>query len=208
MPIKDTETLSAMKAALLASSPKYGKRNLVIFLFGTNTGLRCGDILQLRMRDIVSPEGSIYNKILLLEEKTGKRRTLFINDTLREALSEYVQDFKRIDPDAPLFPSRKTGERREESVKDNTDCLSVKSYWRILKEAGETLRLAHIGTHTMRKTFGYAVYAQYAGKLVQGKYSAIDVVQKVFNHSSSNVTMRYIGLDEELMENVYTSISL
>ena len=45
-----------------------------------------------------------------------------------------------------------------------------------------------IGTHTMRKTFGYHHYK---------KFKDIVLLQKMFNHSNSSITLRYIGIDEE-----------
>ena len=42
-----------------------------------------------------------------------------------------------------------------------------------------------IGTHTLRKTFGYHAY--------NNGYD-ITLIQKLFNHSSQSVTLRYIGI--------------
>ena len=63
-------------------------------------------------------------------------------------------------------------------------------------EAGIT---AKIGTHTLRKTFGYHAY--------NNGYD-ITLIQKLFNHSSPSVTLRYIGITQEELDDVYLSLDL
>lgn len=201
--VKDEATLNRIKECLLRSSDKYGYRNFVIFLLGINTGLRCGDLLQIRMQDILTENRELKNKITLLEEKTLKRRTIFLNDYVVQAIRDYIGSLDSYTMYSPLFPSRKKIQKTTNGVKDNTGCLSRKSYGRILKEIGDTLEIEHLCTHSMRKSFGYAVYKKFSGQLIQGTYSAIDILQKSFNHSSSSTTMRYIGLEEEVMQDVY-----
>ena len=56
-----------------------------------------------------------------------------------------------------------------------------------------------IGMHTLRKTFGYWAYKQ-----------GIDIIllMKIFNHSSPSITLRYIGITQEDINNVYISLNL
>ena len=57
----------------------------------------------------------------------------------------------------------------------------------------------NIGTHTLRKTFGYHAY--------NNGYD-ITLIQKLFNHSSPAVTLRYIGITQDEMDDVYLSLDL
>jgi len=57
----------------------------------------------------------------------------------------------------------------------------------------------HIGTHTLRKTFGYQARKQ---------GTPIELLQKVFNHSSPAVTMRYIGITQDEIDEVYSFVNL
>ena len=56
-----------------------------------------------------------------------------------------------------------------------------------------------IGTHTLRKTFGYHTY--------NNGYD-ITLIQKLFNHSSPSVTLRYIGITQDELDDVYLSLDL
>ena len=57
----------------------------------------------------------------------------------------------------------------------------------------------NIGTHTLRKTFGYHHYR---------KFKDIVVLQKIFNHYSPQVTLRYIGIDQDIIDNSYNNFIL
>ena len=65
---------------------------------------------------------------------------------------------------------------------------------------GKSVGLANIGTHSLRKTFGYHAFKQTGGNL--------PLVQKLLNHSSSGETLRYIGIDREQMDSVFLTINL
>lgn len=71
--------------------------------------------------------------------------------------------------------------------------LSRTYAWRILHEAGKQFGIDSLGTHSMRKTFGYHFY-------LQTQDTAI--LQKIFNHSSESITLRYIGIDQKRVEDV------
>lgn len=60
--------------------------------------------------------------------------------------------------------------------------------YRVLQKAAEVLGRGDIGTHTMRKTFGYFYYR---------KTKDLVFLQEIFNHSAPIITKRYIGLIQE-----------
>lgn len=206
--IKDADVLASIKEKL-SSTGKYGKRNFSIFLFALNTGLRMGDVLTLRMSDIYDFEAKkVKTKIHIFEEKTDKRKTLYLNSALEDALNSYVREKGSFEPSSPLFPSRKKGSHTKERDKDDTGCLNVKSYWEILHGIAKELGVEHLSCHSTRKTYAWTVYQHYKGQLVDGQFSALDIVQKQLNHSSSNVTLRYIGIDDDVSEAIARDISL
>lgn len=49
-------------------------------------------------------------------------------------------------------------------------------------------RIDNLGTHTMRKTFGYRFYKQTGDNVP---------LQQIFNHSSTKITIGYIGIDQD-----------
>ena len=70
--------------------------------------------------------------------------------------------------------------------------------YRVLNRAGRMVGVSEVGTHTMRKTFGYWHYKQ---------YHDIALLQEIFNHSAPSITLRYIGIrdedKDESMKNFY-----
>ncbi|MFC0416388.1 tyrosine-type recombinase/integrase [Cytobacillus solani] len=71
--------------------------------------------------------------------------------------------------------------------------------WKILNAAAQEVGISEIGTHTLRKTFGYHFYQ---------KYKDVAVLQQIFNHSSPAVTMRYIGINQDIMDEAVDGFSL
>ena len=70
----------------------------------------------------------------------------------------------------------------------------------ILKTAAEEIGWqGHIGTHTLRKTFGYHHYK---------KFKDVAMLQKIFNHSSPVITLRYIGIDQDIIDRSYNNFVL
>lgn len=69
----------------------------------------------------------------------------------------------------------------------------------ILNEAGKKCNLEEIGTHTLRKTFGYWFYQQ---------THDVAILQELFNHSSPSITLRYIGINQDTLDNAYDNFSL
>jgi integrase len=155
---------------------------------GINTALRIGDLLSLSLGDVLDERGKILDAIEMKEQKTGKMKKFPLNKSIKDALLGYLKAREGADQSEPLFPSRKGG------------ALSRWQARRILSSAGNAVGVSRIGTHSLRKTFGYHVYQKTGGNL--------GLVQKLLNHSSSADTLRYIGIDREQMDNTYLDLNL
>lgn len=175
-PIRDMEKVYEMKNELL----KTGYRNYMIFNMGINTGLRISDLLNLKVEDVKNK-----THIILKEQKTGKVKRILVNGNLKMDIDKYI--YKMRDTEY-LFQSQKG---------ENTPITRVQAY-RILNSVAEKVGVAEIGTHTMRKTFGYFHYKQ---------YKDVAILQDIFNHSSPSITLRYIGINDDIkdktIENFY-----
>ena len=172
-PIKDKEKLNQVIDNL------GGIRNKMLFRLGLNTGLRISDILDLKVSDI-------KRTIELTEQKTGKIKRFQLSDSFYDELIQYIKSYCRGEW---LFPS-KTGEP-----------LSYAQAYKIIKTAGRKAGVDDIGTHTMRKTFGY--YAYNVLKV------PIAYIMEALNHSSESHTLRYIGITEDVMnDTVYGKMVL
>jgi integrase len=155
-------------------------RDLLFFTIGTNCGLRISDILALNVEDV---RGKNY--IQLTEKKTGKFKKFPINSKLKPMFDKFTKDR---DGDEPLF-----------ITKFQNRLSRVTAYYTI-REACENANLEeNFGTHTMRKTFGYHHYK---------KYKDMVMLQKIFNHSSPMVTLRYIGIEQDQIDESYTNFIL
>lgn len=86
-----------------------------------------------------------------------------------------------------LFPSRKGDSH-----------ITTTQAYRIIAKAGDMIGNHSIGTHTMRKTFGYTYYQA---------TKDVATLMEIFNHSSQKSTLRYIVITEKTIENSIKSIS-
>jgi len=145
-------------------------RNYILFLLGIYTGLRISDILSLRVKDVHRKKC-----ISIRERKTGKQQLLEINPVLRKELDRYCQD-KHIKE--YLIKSR-------EGV--NKPLGRVQAY-NILRSVADVFNINNMGCHTLRKTFGYHFYKQ---------TNDIVTLQHIFNHDHPSVTLKYIGIKQE-----------
>lgn len=170
-PIRALETIERMKNELL----KNGTRDYLLFVFGINTGLRIGDILALQVKDVRN-----QTHLVLREEKTGKLKRHFLNEQLKQDIDNYIQG---MDDEEYLFQSRKG---------ENQPISRVQAY-RILKGAADKVGIENIGTHTLRKTYGYHQYK---------RNRDIVKLQHLFNHSSPSETLRYIGIQQDDLDDM------
>ena len=153
---------------------KSSLRNYMLFVVGINTCLRISDILKLKVEDIKHT-----SHIEIREGKTNKGKRFFINSELRKELDRYI---KNMNDHEYLFQSR-NGINKP---------LSRSQTYRILSEAGENVGLEKIGCHSTRKTFGYHHYQQ---------HKDVALLQELFNHSAPSITLDYIGVNQDVIDN-------
>jgi integrase len=175
-PIRDIEKIAAMKAELL----KTGRRNWFLFVLGINTGLRISDILKLKVKDV---KGKSH--LVIYEQKTGKYKRFKINRELQQHILSYTAN---MDDEDYLF----------RSLRSPLPIKRVQAY-RILNRAAKKVGISEIGTHTLRKTFGYHFYQ---------RTKDVALLQEIFNHSSPSVTLRYIGINQDIIDKAIDDFSL
>jgi integrase len=168
-PIRDPDKVKMICTYLKQSC----ERNYIMFMIGIYSGLRISDILRLRVKDIKDK-----NMINIREGKTKKQKVFQINPILKKEIVVYCKD-------------RDLNEYIVKSRKGKNRPISREMAYKILHEIGDLFGLPYLGTHTMRKTFGYHHYVQYKDAVL---------LQKIFNHSSQTITLRYIGYEQEKMD--------
>ena len=174
-PLKTKKEVTELIEALGMS--EYGPRNQMLFKIGISTGLRCSDLVKLKVDQV---RGKSSFKIR--EGKTQKERVVYLNRVMAD-LADYIET---LPADAVyLFESKKGGH------------ITVTQAYRIIAKAGDLIGNHSIGTHTMRKTFGYTYYQA---------TKDVATLMEIFNHSSQKITLRYIGMTEESIENSIKNI--
>jgi len=170
MPIKDDVMLEDICDYLKAKNPPH----YVWFSVGIYTGLRISDILALKVIDVKDRSFIISREI-----KTGKARRTALN-------------VKKL---IPILKAYCSGRRPHEylflSNRGSNKAISRFTAYKVIKEIGKIFKLDNIGTHTMRKTFGFHHYQQ---------YHDVAKLMKIFNHDDQSTTMRYIGLEQDDMD--------
>lgn len=168
-PIRSKEKLEDMKWGL---KKWCGQRDYILFLIGINTGLRVGDLVKLKIKQVKRKK-----KITVKEGKTKKPRLIHLTNIYDE-IQAYI---KTLEATEWLFPSRQ----------GNSHITTSQAYRQLVK-AGKMVDMEDgIGTHTMRKTFGYWFYKQ---------TKDIAKLQEILNHSKPEITKRYIGITAEEIE--------
>ncbi|MHB8066270.1 MAG: tyrosine-type recombinase/integrase [Desulfobaccales bacterium] len=158
---------------LLADRP----RDLLLFTLGINNGLRIGDLLRLKVKDLKGLNAGQGLKVR--ESKTGKANVLMLNATSHKLFKEYMKALAPDDDDY-LFKSNK-GDNEPISVPYASQLIKG---W--CREVG--LR-GNYGSHSLRKTFG----------CIQRKKFGVswELLSARFNHASLATTKRYLGITGE-----------
>lgn len=195
-PITDKRKIDKMAQILRAQSQ--GERNYLLFVIGINTGLRVSDYTVMTVGQFREIAERGY--IIIVPAKTDKRYIdeqgnlvgkykkvrIDLSEELLDCIKKYIED--REDNEY-MFPSRKGGT----PIKRQTVWLMLD---KAAKEAGIT---ENIGAHSMRKTFGYWHYQQ---------NHDIRLLMEIFQHSSEDVTLRYIGVNAEKMKDSMKNMNL
>lgn len=171
-PIRKIKDIKAI-IALLANFP----RDQLLFVMGINNGLRCGDLLKLKIKDVKHLKAG--ETITIIENKTGKKNILAINKTVYKYLKTYLNQ-KNWENDDYLFVSKK----------GNNKPISIQAVNNLVKKWTKAINLkGNYGAHTLRKSWGYIQRMEHG--------VGFEIICKRFNHASPAVTMRYLGIEDK-----------
>lgn len=160
----------------------------LLIAVGSFWGLRISDLRNLTWDDIMNKE-----TLIIIEQKTDKRRTIAINLQLQRhiracytslgepALSQYILTSK--------MGTVMTIQRINVIFKG----LKCKYH----------LHIDNFSTHSMRKTFGRQIL-NLAGA---NSEMALIKLSEIFGHSSTAITRKYLGLRQEEIMDTYNSLS-
>ena len=182
-PLRDKSDIAAMHRILT----KWGKvREAECFVIGCNFALRGSDLLRLKFSDV---DGDF---IAITENKTKKHRRFPINSGARASI-EHLKGWYTEQGIEPVYLFQATGNRAKQLIKP----ISMTWLHKQIVDAAEAIGIdANLGTHSMRKTWGYHSYND-----------GVDIhhIQSAYNHSTSKVTLNYIGVTRRTVEDIYHS---
>lgn len=181
-PIRDLEKLEEIKEEL----KKNGTRDYLMFLTGINSGMRVSDIVKLNVNDVRNSNGTMKEHITIIEKKTKKLKKFPLCNNLLVEMEKYTRNLEQ-------------GEYLFKSRKGKNKPITTTQAYRIIVNAGERVGIKNIGTHTMRKTFGYHHYK---------KFKDIAILQEILNHSDPSITLRYIGINQDEINRAYKTFCL
>lgn len=186
-PIRDQSKLTAFKEYYRRVEPV--PRNYLLITIGLNTALRISDVLALTWDDVYDTgAGRYHTHINLVEQKTGKISRIYMNRGIREALDWFVQE--KCGEKKWLFCSRSNSEKS----------ISRMQAYRIVRRAAQFCGLEGvISCHSLRKTFGYYAWNQGISPVM---------LMNIYNHSSYQVTKRYLGIEQDDRDKVFQKIIL
>ncbi len=187
-PIRDHRKVAAIRNILRGQDHP---RDYLLFVMGINTALRIGDLLALKVGDLLDERGDIWKFIHIREQKTGKGRRIKLNQAVQDALKLYFAKVPSTNPDAPLFASYRSGRS-----------LDRMQTWRLVngwcRAVGFTQE--RYGTHTLRKTWGYMARKHHG--------VPIELIQAKLGHATPAVTRRYIGITGDEIEDAEDRVNI
>ena len=156
---------------------------------GAFTGLRISDILSLTWNQLLDKD-----VIELHEKKTGKFRKIKINTDLQTLIKSNYKAMGEPDINALAFVN-----------KYGTKQINVQWVNAKLKEIfiKYSIKTENPSTHSLRKSFGRRIW-----ELNDYSERSLVLLSELFNHSSIQITKRYLGIKEKELFDVYDSLSI
>lgn len=156
----------------------------------------CGAFFGLRISDLLTLKWNMLldcDNFLITEKKTGKKRTIRINSDFQKHIKDCYSALKIKDSNQYCFISRKRTVYSIQRI--NAKFKEIRSKY--------NLKIEHISSHSLRKTFGRKVIEN-AG---ENSEMALIKLSELFNHSSPQITRRYLGIRQEELMEVYDSLN-
>lgn len=187
-PIKNKNDIQRLKDFFLQRGEI---RNYTMITLALNTSLRIGDLLKLKWKDVYNFDTQQYKiHIVVREQKTHKQNIIPINIEAKGSLTLLMQSLENLDPDMCIFKSR---------IGENKHIGRTRAF-NIIKKAVKELNIeGTISCHSLRKTFGYQAWKM-------GVPPAL--IMSIYNHSSIEITKRYLSIDQDDKDEVFLNMNL
>ncbi|MBM7835631.1 tyrosine-type recombinase/integrase [Clostridium sardiniense] len=185
-PIRNKTKIKALKKYL----KKYNIEYYTLFVVGINVGLRISDLLSFKWCDVLTRNSNEFQDIELYEGKTGKYRKIKLNSIAREAIIDLKNSIDIFNINNYIFKSREAGNKS----------ISRQQAYNVLNKSAKIVGINEkIGTHSLRKTWGYFAWKS-------GFNPAL--IMETLNHSSLSITRRYLGIEQDHINELYNNLNI
>ena len=150
-------------------------RNLAIFQFILDSGVRASELIALTVGDVDMETGVVTVR----QGKGQKDRLTSVGIRTRLAIKRLIIEREHVTPKSPLFPSGHTGKH-----------LALVGLMHIFRKLQKETGIPHLTAHTVRRTM--------ATRLLRGGMDAY-VLSRMLGHSDMQVLRRYAAVDAELV---------
>ena len=185
-PIKNKKKLDRFKNFYIEE--EYNPRNYMFISLGLNTALRVSDLLKFTWNDVYNFDNDCFRThVKLTEQKTTKQSVIFLNSRIINSLSWYKsEEIIKFSPDTFLFSN------------DDNQHISRSTAYRIVHNAAVSCEIEGvISPHSLRKTFGYYAWKQGTSPVL---------LMDIYQHSSFEITKRYLGIEQDERDSVFRDV--
>ena len=190
-PIRDRKKIAQIKN-LLRGQGRF--RDLLLFTVGVNTALRISDLLLLQIGQFLDNRGHFKQRFWIQEQKRNKRHEVTINQSIREALEEYLEAYPGVAENSRHFVFFNTW-------KDGySEPIKRGEAWKFIVSICQEVGLpGYFGTPSLRKTWGY-----------HARMQGVDLVliMHILNHESIAYTKRTLGITDDELQAVAQQLNL
>ncbi len=154
----------------------YKHRELALFNLAIDSKLRGCDLVKIRVSD-VAKSGIVSNRVMVMQQKTGRPVQFEITEQTRDAISVWIEKAE-LSGSSCLFPSRL----------NSSPHLSTRQYARIVEDWVTDIGLdpSRYGTHSLRRTKATLIYK---------RTKNLRAVQLLLGHTKLESTVRYLGIE-------------
>lgn len=197
-PIRSFDDFVKMQQYLLTneSNRKNKVRDWAIWTIGVSLGLRISDLFRIKMKYILNDDKRTFRKrLMVFEKKTDKLNNCLITESVIDATTKYLDSINwNFELEDYLFSSQKTKGK-----------LCEEYGWKIISDAGKALNFPfNVGSHTMRKSFANIAACLDTSTV---DMNAITKIQGLLNHSSQEVTLRYLNTFQDMYDRARIAVS-
>lgn len=165
--------IETLKSNFICNGKQFNANNRIAtaLVIQANLGLRIGDVLSLKLKDIIK-DGNRY-RLDIVEDKTDKERVFTVPAEIYNYIKMYCLE-NSIKATAKIFD------------------ISERAIQKQLKIVCDYLKIEGVSTHSFRKYFATQIY-------INSNYN-IALVRELLQHSNTSITQRYIGISSVEVE--------